>query len=109
MLACLVLRPSYDSLDMPLDAVLIYQRLCKLNAGVFEVRASTSDAVHGMARVAGLAADVALHVVRVLCDVAALWSVGSWPWRIVRDHGESLVALRCCAFKNAWAFAGEAK
>jgi hypothetical protein len=45
MLARLVLQYLNDSRDVPLHAILVYERLREIDAGLFEIAAGASDAV----------------------------------------------------------------
>ena len=70
MLDRLVFGAVDDRLDVFLDAVPVYQRLCEFDAGVFEVCARACHAVERVAEAAVSSANVALHGEEVLCDVA---------------------------------------
>lgn len=76
ILAVLVFGALYNSLDVLLDAVLVYQSPREVDAGLFEIAAGTGDAVERVCQVCGLPADVALHALSALGDIAACCSVG---------------------------------
>jgi hypothetical protein len=61
MLDRLVFRAVYDSLDVFLDGIAVYQRLCELDAGLFEIGAGAGHAVERLAKAAVSPTNVALH------------------------------------------------
>lgn len=61
MLDRLIFRTIYNGLDVFLDGIAVYQRLCELDAGLFEVRAGAGHAVERLAQAAFSPTNIALH------------------------------------------------